>query len=110
MTSPTTRSLALLRKEGYIAQIVERYNVFAHVRIDLFGYIDIVAIHPKIKGVLGVQSTTVDNMSKRISKIKSIPTHILWLSTGNSIQVHGWAKKGKVGKRKLWQVNITEIK
>lgn len=110
MMSPTTRSLTLLRKDGYIAWVVEKYNVFAHVRIDLFGFIDIVAIHPKIKGVLGVQSTTVGNMSKRISKIKSIPTHALWLSTGNSIQVHGWAKKGKVGKRKLWQVNITEIK
>ena len=103
-TSPTVRSLALLRKAGYSAQVVERYNPYAHVRIDLFGFIDIVAVKEGESGVLGVQTTSQSNVGARIKKVLGIPQAKIWLQAGNSIVVHGWAKKGKAGKRKLWQV------
>lgn len=105
MSSPTVRSLNLLKKEGYIAQVVEKYNAFAHVRIDLFGFIDVVAIHKDQTGVLGVQTTSASNMSARLTKIKANPHYLLWIKSGNKIELHGWSKKGKSGKRKLWQVN-----
>ena len=44
-TSPTQLSLKKLREEGYITiQVVEYWNSFARRRIDLFGFIDILAI------------------------------------------------------------------
>jgi hypothetical protein len=55
MSSPTARSLALLRRGGYCAGIVERFIVQANVRKDLFGCIDLVAVKRGESGVLGVQ-------------------------------------------------------
>jgi len=108
-TSPTVRSLALLRKEGYSAQVTERYNPYAHVRIDLFGFIDVVAIRADVKGVVGVQTTSQSNASTRYHKILGIPEAKMWLEAGNQIIIHGWSKKGKKGKRKLWNANTREI-
>lgn len=108
-TSPTQRSLALLRKEGYTAQVVERYSMYARVRIDLFGCIDIVAIKPGVPGVLGVQTTSRGNQSARTKKAKAIPELQVWLGCGNSFEVHGWAKGGARGKRKTWQVVRTPV-
>ena len=109
MTSPTQRSLKHLRDLGYTAQIVEKYNMFAHVRQDLFGFIDIVAIHPDKMGVFGIQTTTQKNVSTHLEKIKNNPIHRLWIETGNKLIVHGWAKRGKAKKRKMWSVKEIEI-
>jgi len=108
--SPKTKTTDLLRKKGYIAQSVEKYNAFTHRRNDLFGFIDIVAVHPDGVGTVGIQVTAGGNSSSRIEKILSIKEHKLWLSAGNRIWVLDWVKKGKSGKRKLWRVNATEIK
>lgn len=110
MVSPTQKTLALLKKDGHPAQVVERFNMFAHVRIDLFGYIDVVALRTGIPGVLGIQATSRENVNKRVEKIISIPTAKTWLECGNQIEVWGWSKKGKAGKRKLWEVFKQEIK
>lgn len=108
-TSPTQRSLKLLRGEGYVAQVVEHFNIFAHIRQDLWGFIDILAMKAGEQGLLGVQTTSSSNSAARVTKIKGIPEHKLWLASGNRICVHGWSKKGKAGKRKLWQVSTTRI-
>lgn len=105
MRGPTQRSLDHLRKLGYTCYVVEHYNAFAKVRRDLFGFIDIVAIHPEKRGVLGVQTTTGSNLAARETKAEALPTYQLWLDCGNAIEFHGWrklvAKDG--GKRKTWQ-------
>lgn len=44
MSSPTQRTLAALRKLGYLAAVVEKWNHGAHIRQDLFGFIDVLAI------------------------------------------------------------------
>jgi hypothetical protein len=56
MTSPTKRTLAKLRKEGYLCAIVEKFNRFAGIRQDLFGFIDILAIREG--EIIGVQTTS----------------------------------------------------
>jgi hypothetical protein len=109
MGSPTQRSLALLRKEGYPAQVVERYNPYARVRIDLFNFIDIVGLSYNTGKIFGIQTTSQSHVSDRIKKILAIPEAKYWLQAGAKIYVHGWAKKGKAKKRKLWQCSITEI-
>ena len=107
--SPTQRSLAYLRKEGYVCQVVERWNPFAHCRQDLFNFIDIVCIKEGEMGVLGVQTTSTANMSARIKKINDLVVSTTWLTTGNHIWVIGWSKKGARGKVKKWTPTIKVI-
>jgi len=103
-TSPTVRSLKILRDSGYSAQVTEKWNPYGRCRVDLFGFIDIVAIKV-VGGTVGVQTTSQSNVSARYHKILAIPEAKLWLECGNKILLHGWAKKGKVGERKLWKVS-----
>jgi hypothetical protein len=93
MSSPTQRSLKLLRDEGYTAAVVEKWNRFANVRQDLFGFIDILGI--KRGEIVGVQSTTADNMSARIRKITDHENVGVVREAGIRIVVHGWRKDAK---------------
>ena len=101
-TSPTQRSLAYLRKGGYIVAIAEKYNYFIHTRTDLFNWIDLCAIHPGKGEIVGVQTTSTSNLSARIKKAMALDAFKVWLQCGGKAVFHGWAKRGARGKRKLW--------
>ncbi len=105
MSSPTSRSLDFLRQAGYLADVTERWIAQAGVRRDLFGCIDLVAIHPRETGVLGVQATSLSNVSTRIAKAKGIPALRVWLTAGCRFEVWGWAKRGK-----RWRVKRIELR
>jgi hypothetical protein len=108
-TSPTQRSLKLLREAGYYAAITEHWNQFAHIRQDLFGFCDIIAFKPD-GGVLMVQTTSGGNVAARVAKIVSNDIARAWLQSENRvIVVHGWAKRGDRGKRKLWECRVVEV-
>lgn len=92
MSSPTQRSLKYLRDQGYEAQVVEKWNQWAHVRVDLFGWIDIVAVHPQL-GILGVQTTTDSHVSARALKARQNKALGHWLRGGGRLVLHGWCKK-----------------
>lgn len=109
MSSPTQRSLEKMRKEGWVCQVTEHYNSFSRRRVDLFGFLDIVCLRGSNGGILGIQTTTGDHLSERIKKTQALPDHKLWLESGGGIELHGWSKKGKAGKRKLWQVRVVEL-
>ena len=79
---------------------MERWNAFAHVRVDLFGCIDIVAIRDGITGSTGIQTTSAANMQARRDKIKASKEMKLWVLCGNRIELHGWGKFGKGGVKK----------
>ena len=102
MSSPTQRSLALLKKEGWTAQVVEKWIPQAMKRIDLFGCIDILAI--KDMTILGIQACAGSSVSVRIAKALAEPRLKIWLLTGAQFEVWGWRKVGPRNKRKLWQV------
>lgn len=110
MTSPTARSLAYLRKEGYLAQVVEKFNMFSKTRIDLFGCIDIVAVRSDVMGMLGIQVTVRSNIQDRVKKCKAELKMRTWLSADNRLEVHGWGLMGKQGKRKKYELKVVEIK
>ena len=44
--TPTARTLAAMRREGWTVQVVERWNPHARIRQDLFGWADLLAVHP----------------------------------------------------------------
>jgi len=93
-TSPTQRSLALLREEGYHCEIVEKWNSFTRTRKDLWGWADILAIR---RGeVLAVQVTSGSNTSAREKKIADSEITPKVREAGIRIEVHGW-RKLKVG-------------
>jgi len=111
--TPTARTLKLLRDEGWTAQVVEHYNTFSHQRKDLFGFIDVLGIHPE-HGTLAIQATTTDNQAARLAKILAEPRARLWLLAGrghHAIEVWGWAKYKlkRGGKAVRWRCTRREV-
>ena len=97
------RSVKYLKDNGYLVQIVERWNHFAKVRQDMFGWIDIVAVKPG-KPILGVQTTTGNMAAVRLDKARGNEALKAWISGGGQLVVHSWDKRGPRGKRKVWTV------
>jgi hypothetical protein len=130
--SPTQRSLAKLRKEGWTACVVEQHirppntkgkkpEADFGFKRDAFGFGDILACNSfilsdedgvqvlRLNSIALVQTTTGANLAARITKILAEPRAKVWLVAGGRIIVHGWRKLGKAGKRKLWQCDEREI-
>jgi hypothetical protein len=103
--SPTQRSLKLLRDEGWIVAVVERWVPGANIRQDLFGFIDILGM--KGDKMIAVQTTSGSNVAARIAKIKESPIAKVWSEYPSlrMVEVHGWSKRGPRGKRKVWTCN-----
>ena len=89
----TNRSRKALEKDGYIVDIVERYNSFSHHKNDLYGMFDLLALHPEKHLLVGVQVTSKSNLSSRRTKIKNAKAYVPWLLTKSEVLLHGWVKK-----------------
>lgn len=100
--SPTQRSLAYCRDQGWAVQVVERWNPYAKIRQDLFGCIDIIACDGTGGGVLGIQATSGANHASRREKALAEPRLQKWLASPARFEVWSWSKQGPRGKRKLW--------
>lgn len=92
MASPTQRTLERLRRSGYCAAVVERWNAHVGIRQDVFGIIDILAVGRGEPGVLGIQCTTSKNLAARVTKAKKIHELLVWLQCGNRFSCWGWHK------------------
>lgn len=112
MSSPCQRSLAHLRKNGWTACVVERFIAPRKIRVDAFGFGDILAMRwfRDIGGVakelnseiMLVQTTTGSHFAERRKKINSLQSSADWVMSGGKILLHGWSKQGPRGKRKTW--------
>jgi hypothetical protein len=107
--SPTQRALAHCRKEGWVAQVVEKWIPQAKRRVDLFGCIDLIVLDGGPGGPLGVQVTSGTNHAARIAKAQEEPRLQAWLSAPARFEVWSYSKRGPRGKRKLWQLRRQEI-
>ena len=65
--SYTHKTMQLLREQGYLCGVVERYNSFSRKRYDLFGFIDLIAVNNY--KTIGVQSTSGTNHASHKRKI-----------------------------------------
>ena len=110
MSSPTSRSLEYYRKLGFTCQVVERFNRFSNTRLDLFGFIDIVAMKPGV-GIVGIQATSGSHHSDRVRKSTVEKGELLrqWLESGGRFEVISFAKRGERGKAKRWTARREEI-
>lgn len=89
-TSPTQRSLKLMRDRGYLCAVTERWNPHAHIRQDLWGFCDILCVAADSR--IAVQTTTLAHMNDRIAKIKAHPNFPVVYGSGIEVVVHGWRK------------------
>jgi hypothetical protein len=105
MTSPTARTLELLRQSGYQCATVEKWNAHAGIRQDLWGFADVIASHPIRREIFLVQVTTAGNLAARLAKAKSIPELGGWLKSGGRVLFHGWYKQNN-----RWEVKIVGLR
>lgn len=106
-TSPTQRTLAECRKRGWTAQVVERWNPHAKVRVDLFGVIDLIALVPGVGlldngRIVGIQACAGASHAARRDKILAEPRARQWVESGGLLALWSWSKRGGRGERKLW--------
>lgn len=88
--TPTSRSKALLEREGCLVAIVERWNPFAKVRQDLFGIIDLLAVNSGT--TIAVQTTSLSNVATRRTKMQSSEALPRLIAAGWCVELHGWSK------------------
>ncbi len=105
--SPTQRTLAQLRKDGWTTAITERWNPFAKIRQDLYGFCDVLAIG--CGHILAVQACAGASHAARRDKILAEPRARTWLESGGRIEVWSWAKQGPRGAVKKWTCRIEQI-
>lgn len=108
MTSPTQRSLAALRADGWLCQIVEHWSSFARIRQDLFGFIDVLCVKPG-HPPLGVQTTSGSHVAGRTEKIHASPHFPVLKDAGWRIVVHGWMKPSPKKRRPRWECRVVEV-
>ena len=116
-SKPTQRSLAYLRKEGWMVCVVEKFlpargTMKFPRRIDAFGFGDLLAcrsgmfhrdgvIHPTAQIAL-VQTTDASSFSKHKDKLVTLSEFHNWKAAGGIVVLHGWGKRGARGKKKTW--------
>jgi hypothetical protein len=121
-TSPTQRTLKRLRDDGAnLVAVVEKWNRFGGPigsngervgnRVDLFGFIDVLAVVPGQVGTLGIQACAASSLSTRIRKVIDDPELLQrakwYTAAGNRILFWGW-KQNKKSKR--WEVTERDFK
>lgn len=103
MSTPTQRSLKLMRDRGYMAAVTERWNPHARVRQDLFGIVDVLCLGED--DIVAVQTTSASNMSSRVRKIEDSEALPALRRVGIRVVVHGW-RKGANGRWFVREIDI----
>lgn len=106
--SPTMRTLAKLRADGWTCAIVERWNPHAMIRQDLYGFCDILAVKSGA-GTLAVQACVGASLAARRTKLHAEPRVRTCIEAGWRVELWAWRKVGARGKRKLWDVNVEPV-
>ena len=109
--TPTQRTLRHLRNQGWICDIVERFNPYAGPygkRIDAFHFMDILCMAEN--GIVAVQSCG-QNFAEHEKNILSNSLAYEWLRCGGRLLLIGWrkVKKKRGGKLLVWAPRIKEF-
>ncbi len=99
--SPTQRTLAYLRAEGYTVAITEHWNQWARRRVDLWGFVDVLALREN--ETLAVQCTSDSNVSARVKKIADHENIGPVRKAGWKVVVMGW----KAGRKEPRIVDVS---
>lgn len=107
--TPTARTLKEMRSRGYVCAVTERWNPFAKIRQDLFGFVDVLCVGNG--ETVAVQATGGDggNVAARVAKIASdelAESVAACRKAGWRILVMGW-RKNAAGKYVLREVDCS---
>ncbi len=113
--SPTSRTLEYIRSQGWIADIVERFNPYAGKfgrRKDMFGFGDIIAMGEG--SIIAIQSCgqAFSEHCRKITQDKLVaPNAFLWMKNGGRLMLIGWRKikLHRGGKAMRWSPRIKEF-
>jgi hypothetical protein len=88
--TPAARSTRLLKAEGYQVASVERFVAYPRPghRVDLFGFIDLLAIRPG--ETLAVQACAATDHARRAEKVRTSQTLPACLAANWRVEVHSW--------------------
>ena len=100
--SPTQRTLKALRDDGWTVTVVEHWNPHAHIRQDMWGFVDLVAL--KHGRTLAVQACAGASSAARVEKITNAELVGAVREANWEIQVWAW-RKLKSG----WAPKITDL-
>jgi hypothetical protein len=103
-----------------MAAVVERWNGFVTrpdggkgVRMDLFGFIDVLAVDELAhSGVLAVQVARTGDAARRLEKIKSArvwPKVARWLQAGNRMELWDYSLRVADNGRKKYTLRVTPV-
>jgi hypothetical protein len=96
------RVLKSLRDNGYVAEVVERWDSFSRRKHDLFGFIDILAVGNS--HTLAVQVTSRNNMASRRRKMQEAPELTAMWCAGWQVQLWGYDKPTT-----RWRVKVEDV-
>lgn len=114
ITNSAGMTMAWMRKMGFLTAKVERWNPFAHVRVDLFGFADVLAIHEGKQGVFAIQTTWFGNFQDHKVKMWKLRTKdplcekrfvnplVVYLKSGNPVWLVLWKKVSKETDEGEW--------
>jgi hypothetical protein len=109
MRSPIEHTLEWLREHGYDANVTEKWNHFAKVRQDLFGFIDVLAVSDD--HMIAIQCTDGSHHAEHVEPIlQSVVARRL--AYHMDIEIWSWRKgltgerrkDGKLNRRKEWKL------
>ncbi len=105
--TPTARALEEIRKQGFVAEVVERRLPHCFVTKDFFGFADI--IYATESSIVALQVTGGKNHASRKTKILAEPKALVWLKAGGLIELWTYNKQGPRGQVKTWVCRKEEI-
>lgn len=113
--SPTQRTIRALKDQGRMCGIVERFvnrpGGLHGIRIDLFGFGDIICCD-RVRGIIAIQSCGQDFAAhyRKITEEKA-EFAIEWLNCNGKLELWGWRKCSykRGGKLKVWKPRVKEI-
>lgn len=134
--SPTQRTRKFFSQLNIPTGITEKWNPYARIRQDLFGFIDMVALVDvehvpaltyAVQGhdvrspaacILAIQGCSDDGggVSARVQKVQRSPAARSWCAAGGRIWVMGWGHRNReradgtiVGARKVYKLRVVEV-
>lgn len=127
-SSPTARTLKVLKDRGIPACVVEKWVPMARgggpdamfpdaqaskmggFRKDAFGFIDIIALDG-LPGVLAVQCCGATGFADHLRKINAIDEARLWLAAGNRLELWSWRPRvfDPRGGKPKWAARIEPL-
>lgn len=88
--SPTQKAIKVLKADGWLVAVTERWNPFAKIRQDLYGFVDVLAV--KGTETLAIQCTSDHNVTGRVAKIKDHENYPLIAASSWRLEVWGFTK------------------